>query len=222
MSVSTTRKFISAVPVWEKGRSEEMNVSLIFRGKLPRTDDAHIHIAASSRYQIFVNGEFFAAGPARAAHGFYRVGDFDLAPKLAANENTVAIIVAGYNSNSFYLLDEPSFLCAEIVADGGILCRLPIDEVKALGADVVVAVDVLGPLREMGDIKNIFAYSLRLIDVYDNRITSLLTKNSVADLIVAPDLGDISQYKVENVQFSYERGYKCAQDNMARIKTLLK
>lgn len=120
MSVSTTRKFISAVPVWEKGRSEEMNVSLIFRGKLPRTDDAHIHIAASSRYQIFVNGEFFAAGPARAAHGFYRVGDFDLAPKLAANENTVAIIVAGYNSNSFYLLDEPSFLCAEIVADGGI------------------------------------------------------------------------------------------------------
>ncbi len=118
MPLSTEYEFVSAVPVWEKGRAGEMNVSLVFRGKLPRTDNANIHIAASSRYQIFVNGEFFAAGPARAAHGFYRVDAIDLAPKLTANENTVAIIAAGYNSNSFYLLDEPSFLCAEITADG--------------------------------------------------------------------------------------------------------
>ena len=120
MPVSTDYKFTCAVPVWEKGRSEEMNVSLVFRGKLPRAADASIHIAASSRYQIFVNGEFFAAGPARAAHGFYRVDEFDIASKLTSSENTVAIIAAGYNSNSFYLLDEPSFLCAEIVADGEI------------------------------------------------------------------------------------------------------
>lgn len=118
MPASADFKFISAVPVWERGRAEEMNVSLIFRGKLSRTDSAYIHIAASSKYQIFVNGEFFASGPARAPHGFYRVDVFELAPKLTSDENTVAIIVAGYNSNSFYLLDEPSFLCAEITADG--------------------------------------------------------------------------------------------------------
>ncbi len=118
MPASADFKFISAVPVWERGRAEEMNVSLIFRGKLSRTDSAYIHIAASSKYQIFVNGEFFASGPARAPHGFYRVDGFALAPKLTSDENTVAIIVAGYNSNSFYLLDEPSFLCAEITADG--------------------------------------------------------------------------------------------------------
>lgn len=118
MPASTEYRFLSAVPVWEKGRRTEMNVSLIFRGKLDRSENAKIAVAASSRYQIFVNGAFFAAGPARSAHGFFRVDEHDLSPALTEAENTVAVIAAGYNSNSFYLLDEPSFLCAEITVGG--------------------------------------------------------------------------------------------------------
>ena len=140
--------------------------------------------------------------------------------KVVFDQGSVSMAVRA--SSAIPLVFRPVEYENMIVADGGILCRLPIDEVKALGADVVVAVDVLGPLREMGDIKNIFAYSLRLIDVYDNRITSLLTKNSAADLILTPDLGDISQYKVDNVQFSYDRGYKCGAENIEKIKSLLK
>ena len=47
--------------------------------------------------------------------------EWDLSGKLAAGQNVVAIEVAGYNCNSYYLLDQPSFLQAEIVADGKVL-----------------------------------------------------------------------------------------------------
>lgn len=139
--------------------------------------------------------------------------------KVVFDQGSVSLAVRA--SSAIPLVFKPVEYENMLVADGGVICRIPVDEVKALGADVVVAVDVLGPLREVGDIKNIFSYFLRLIDIYDNRITSLLTKHCSADLILAPDLGDVSQYKMENVQFCYDRGYACAMQKMDEIKKLL-
>lgn len=139
--------------------------------------------------------------------------------KVVFDQGPVSLAVRA--SSAIPLVFKPVEYENMLVADGGILCRLPVSEVKALGADVVIAVDVLGPLREMGDVKNIFSYFLRLIDIYDNRITSLLTERSDADLILTPDLGDVSQYKIENVQFCYDRGYDCAMQKIDEIKALL-
>ena len=74
----------------------------------------------------------------------------------------------------------------------------------------------------MVDIKNIFSYFLRLIDVYDNRITSLLKEREAADLTLTPDMGEVSQYKVDNVTYCYQQGYDCAMKKMDEIKALLK
>jgi alpha-L-rhamnosidase len=67
-------------------------------------------------YRLFVNGQFAGHGPARAGHGFYRVDQWDISPKLKDGRNEVVVEVAGYNANSFYLLDQPSFLQAEVSA----------------------------------------------------------------------------------------------------------
>ena len=60
-------------------------------------------------------------GPACGPHGFFRVDEWDITKKLTPGKNLVAIEVAGYNCNSLYLLDQPSFCQAEIVADGRVL-----------------------------------------------------------------------------------------------------
>ena len=39
-----------------------------------------------------------ARGPARAAHGYFRVDQWDLTDKLVPAENLVALEVAGYNA----------------------------------------------------------------------------------------------------------------------------
>lgn len=112
--------FGTAVPVWEKDKETEMNYSLVFTAVIGGSEPVKLVIAAHSRYQIFINGRFFAAGPARAGHGFFRVNEYDLT-NLSGGENIIEFITAGYNSNSYYLTDQPSFLCAEITRAGDVI-----------------------------------------------------------------------------------------------------
>ncbi len=113
-----TPSFHSAQPVWAEGRAEEMNVSLGFRAVVDlkeSTEPPMLYVAAATIYRAWLNGELVAHGPARGPHGFYRVDVIDLSPQLKPGRNVVAIEVAGYNANSYYTLDQPSFLQAEVL-----------------------------------------------------------------------------------------------------------
>ncbi|MDD4190009.1 MAG: hypothetical protein PHI28_01645 [Mangrovibacterium sp.] len=112
-----------ALPVWAEGREKEMNLTLGFQGVFDaETDQAYrLKITASTLYRVFLNGEFLGYGPARAAHGYFRVDEYDLRPKVKNGENVIAVEVAGYNANSYYTLDQPSFLQAEVVSDGQVV-----------------------------------------------------------------------------------------------------
>ena len=68
-----------------------------------------------------INGQFVGHGPARGPHGYYRVDEWDLTGKLSRARNVVALEVAGYNVNSYDLLDQPAFLQAEVVAGDKVL-----------------------------------------------------------------------------------------------------
>lgn len=109
--------FAKAKPVWLDGRETEMNVNAGFRAIVERPKEGHValRLAASTIYRAFVNGEYVGHGPARGPHGYYRVDEWDITPKLHDGQNVVAIEVASYNANSYYLLDQPGFLQAEIV-----------------------------------------------------------------------------------------------------------
>lgn len=109
-----TFQFKKARPAWAKARALEKNCELAFRASLP-PGDCKIFLAASSIYRIWVNGVFAAAGPARAAHGYYRVDEHSLEPFLCKEENVIVIEVVGYNVDTYDTLDQPSFLTAEIL-----------------------------------------------------------------------------------------------------------
>ncbi|HBQ56178.1 MAG TPA: hypothetical protein DD786_03395 [Porphyromonadaceae bacterium] len=112
-----------AVPVWAEGREKEMNLTLGFRGTFNADphSEAILRVAASTVYRLFLNGEFVGSGPARAGHGYFRVDRYDLSERLKAGENIVAIEVAGYNVNTYYTTDQPSFLQAEATVDGKVV-----------------------------------------------------------------------------------------------------
>ena len=114
-------QYQKALPVWEKGKSTIMNHTLEFISKLQDAKDYRLYISGSSSYLIFVNNTFVAHGPARAAHGFYKVDCVPLKELLSEGENTVTIRCTGYNANSFCYLDTPSFLCAEVTLDNKVI-----------------------------------------------------------------------------------------------------
>jgi len=116
-------EFVSAKPVWPEGREREKNLTVGFRAVFEAATDRPnvLRVTASTLYRVFINGVFVGHGPARAAHGYFRVDEWDFSPFVGEGRVVVAIEVAGYNVNSYYLLDQPSFLQAEVIAGGDVL-----------------------------------------------------------------------------------------------------
>ena len=114
-------EFLTARPIWPAGREREMNLLVGFRARFDagRANRTILRLTASSIYRAFLNGEFLGYGPARGPRGWFRVDEWDLTGRLKSGKNIVAVEVAGYNVGSYYLLDQPAFLQAEIVADDG-------------------------------------------------------------------------------------------------------
>lgn len=113
--------FKKAVPVWEKGKEKEKNYTLLFRTFIEAGKGTKLTLTGASTYQIFVNQNFVGTGPARAAHGYYRVDELDLDQYLTEAQNEIVIKVAGYYINSFHYLEQPAFLCAEVTCGEEVL-----------------------------------------------------------------------------------------------------
>lgn len=113
----------------------------------------------------------------------------------------------------------------KLLVDGWCLCRIPIRQVKEMGADVVVAVDVLTdccmPVKK---INNIFSFMFRIYDIVDGK-SGVLAKEydkEYYDLYVEPKLKDMKQYLLKDVKFAYEIGLEEGRKHVAKIKELLK
>lgn len=115
--------FRAARPIWPEGRETEKNLFVGFRAivGVPAGARVTLRVTASTVYRAFVNGDFCGYGPARGPHNYFRVDEWDLTGRTKPGKNVLAIEVAGYNVNSYYLLDQPSFLQAELEAGGQIL-----------------------------------------------------------------------------------------------------
>ena len=124
-SIDTSQidSFAEAKPVWAKDRERESNLTLSFREiiKTRWTNNAYIRLTASCDYRLRINGEFVAHGPSVAAHDFYRIDCYDIKPHLKWGKNIIAIEVAGYNDDNYYLLNQPSFLQAEVEVNGEVV-----------------------------------------------------------------------------------------------------
>jgi alpha-L-rhamnosidase len=115
--------FVCAKPVWLEGREKEKNVFVGFRAVVDgkAAEGAVVRLTGSTICRLFVNGEFLGYGPARGPHGFYRVDEWPLKGRCKPGPNVIAIEVAGYNANSYYFIDQPSFLQAEVAAGATVL-----------------------------------------------------------------------------------------------------
>jgi alpha-L-rhamnosidase len=116
-----------------------MNRTVGFKATFRHTAGSalNLRIAASSRYRAFLNGALLGYGPTRGPHGHYRVDVWPLPAEQmrSGNVQVLAIEVAGYNVNSFDLLDQPAFLQAEVAtAKGGVLAATGADGAAGFAA----------------------------------------------------------------------------------------
>lgn len=121
--------FKKALPVWAENLKTEMNITMGFYTLVEGCENATLRLATSGFYRVFVNGEFVNYGPARCAHGHYRVDELTL--PLKKGENHVAVEVVNYYINSFASLRQAGFIQMELEADGKILAATGNDGFKS-------------------------------------------------------------------------------------------
>ena len=135
-------------------------------------------------------------------------GDDDIAESIATSSTIPGVF-------------KPVMKDGMILVDGGIKCRVPIDTVRGMGAEVVVAVDVLSAMRKGKDKYNYIGLMLRTYDVMDDEITKTKMEKQKPDLYLAPDLGEMSQFKFKGISEAIEIGYELGKANADKIKRLI-
>ena len=115
--------FQRAVPIWIEGQQTVPNVTASFRVPVQwdGKQQVELRLTAHCDYRASLNGQFLGHGPCVAGAGYYRVDEYDLSEKLTPGTNVIAVEVAGYNNDNYYLLNQPSFFQAEITADGQVV-----------------------------------------------------------------------------------------------------
>ncbi|MBO5198523.1 MAG: hypothetical protein J6B85_08410 [Lachnospiraceae bacterium] len=158
--------FKKAVPVWKAGCETEYNQTLGFQGCFSKnsvTEKVTIRIAASTIYRAYLNGELLGYGPARAAHDYYRVDEYEAEKRRLKEENILTVEVVGFNINSFAYLDQPSFLQAEVSEGEAVLAA------TGTGADSMKAKEIADRVQKVQrySYQRVFMEVYRLAPGYD-------------------------------------------------------
>ena len=132
-----------------------------------------------------------------------RVDDFDLLPipyrAVATDINTGEAVVLAHGSLAEAMrasmsipgVFRPIKIGDRILVDGGIANQVPVDVARAMGADIVIAVDVGTPLSALDDTASV----LSLADQMSGFLTVGNTRRTLADLgprdiLVQPDFAE--------------------------------
>lgn len=107
-----------------------------------------------------------------------------------------------------------------LLVDGGVLLRNPVKLAKNLGADVVVAVDVLGKLDKTPKVDKIIDVGMRTFSVVDSVFCSKLGGKS-ADLMICPKIPEVRVFNFDNLSKAYEIGYDEGVNSVEKIKKLI-
>jgi NTE family protein len=96
-----------------------------------------------------------------------------------------------------------------LLTDGGTLNNIPTEAVKQMGADIVIAVDLSSGFfdqKQAGSLLDVLGRAIG-ITTYANERRSL----KLADIIVMPDLGQLSSQDFARVDDFADRGYRAAE-----------
>ncbi len=87
----------------------------------------------------------------------------------------------------------PVEIDGRLLVDGGIANNLPIDEVRRLCADVVIAVNISTPSLKRNEITSALSVAAQLVNFLGKQtVDEQLKSLGPQDVLIAPDLGDIS------------------------------
>ncbi len=108
-----------------------------------------------------------------------------------------------------------------LVVDGGLVRNLPVDLARAMGADVVIAVNVGTPLAGEETLGSAFGVAQQMLAILtEQNVKRSLQELKAGDVLIAPDLNGISFLDFRQHDKAMLAGFKAAQALAERLRPL--
>jgi NTE family protein len=115
----------------------------------------------------------------------------------------------------------PVEIDGRLVVDGGIAANLPIDVVREMGADIVIAVDISTPLAPKEKLNSALSIVGQVTTILTTRNTELqIATLDGDDLLIRPPLGDLGSGDFSRAAEAVGIGEKAAREAAANLARL--
>ncbi|MCP4335370.1 MAG: patatin [Gammaproteobacteria bacterium] len=115
----------------------------------------------------------------------------------------------------------PVVLDGKYLVDGGMAANLPVSQVREMGADIIIALDISAPMEDVEEIRS----ALSVL----NQISSFLTVKNLEeqkellsddDIYIRPRVEDLETADFSDLTIAYDRGKVAAEEQLQRLQKL--
>ena len=87
----------------------------------------------------------------------------------------------------------PVEIGGRMLVDGGLVDNLPIDVVRKMGADIVIAVNIGSPLLAREELRSIFGIGVQMLNILtEQNVRMSIAKLKATDVLIVPDLSKVT------------------------------
>jgi NTE family protein len=151
----------------------------------------------------------------------YRAVATDLVTSEAVVLSSGSIVQAMQASATVPGALQPAHINGRLLIDGGIANNMPVDVVKAMGADIIIAVDIGSPLARHEQLNSTIAVLEQLSNFLTNassaRQKALLTDN---DIIIRPAIDNLSTTDFSIMGLAMSLGEQAATYQVSKLSNL--
>jgi len=113
----------------------------------------------------------------------------------------------------------PVEIDGHMLVDGGLVENLPVELVRKMCADVVIAVNLGTPLLKASEITSIFSVSEQMINILtEQNVRASLAQLRPGDVLISPELGDIGAGSFDRAADAIAIGEKAALAHEAELR----
>ncbi len=115
----------------------------------------------------------------------------------------------------------PAEIGGRLLIDGGLTRNLPVDVVRAMGADIVIAVNLGTPLLRRDQLDGLLGVSVQMLNILtEQNVRASLAELRPQDVLIEPALGDYSAGDFNNMEKTVPIGIAAARLVAARLQAL--
>ncbi|MBK0369575.1 patatin-like phospholipase family protein [Flavobacterium agrisoli] len=144
--------------------------------------------------------------------------DIETGKQVLLNKGNLAQAIMA--SSSFPSLFSPVEIDGQLLVDGGVVNNYPIDEIKKLGADIIIGVDVQDDLLKRKNLKDATKILVQITNLQS--IEKMKRKIGDTDIYIKPDIRDYGVVSFDKGEEIIRKGEEASFVVYEKLKALVK